>query len=372
MEPKLTTFRSLAEAVRRKPGMYIGRTVEANVCVFELISNSLQEHFEGRGNRITITIHDDESLSVTDEGGGISVAPHRELQIPFVELAMTTLHVWDNSRKRPHDLGLCGVGTKCVNAVSEWMRINTVWEGNEYQIGFARGEVSEPLIKLPKTERACGTSIRFKPDASIFRSISFNRDYLHDRFDQLAVLHPKLAIVLVDERPNVSGRPLVSLFHHPAGIRDYLRRNSHSRVRWEPVVLEGEVDGVEIALGFQFLDSGDPSVVSYVNSSPCVLGGTHVQGLLDGLTDRFNELAGKGSLFSPEDVRANLTAFVAVWLIDPKFGGATKDELINPEVETAVKELTTQGVKGWPPDDADWFIRWLEVRRVGLKREEKP
>src|SRR5690348_6714101 len=114
MESKILPLKGL-EHVRRRPGMYIGRTDEPRECVFELISNSLQEHFEGRGSRITIAIHNDESLSVTDEGGGISVAPDRKSQIPFVELAMTTLHVRNNSRKRPYDLGLCGVGTKCVN-----------------------------------------------------------------------------------------------------------------------------------------------------------------------------------------------------------------------------------------------------------------
>jgi DNA gyrase subunit B len=372
MEPKILPLKGL-EHVRRKPGMYIGRTDEANECVFELISNSLQEHFEGRGNRITITLHDDESLSVTDEGGGISVALDEKSQIPFVELAMTHLFVPSHWRKRPYDLGLCGVGTKCVNAVSEWMRINTVWEGSEYQIGFARGGVSEPLTKLPKAERASGTSIRFKPDASIFRSTSFNRDYLNDRLDQLAVLHPKLSIVLADERPNVSGQPLASLFHYPDGIRGYLRRYSHPQAHyWEPVVvLDGDVDGVKIALGFEFLDFGNPWIVSYVNSSPTVSGGTHVEGMLESLAKKINELAGKDRGFSLEDVRVNVTAFVAVWLAEPKYGGATKNKIINPEVETAVKELTMRGLDEWPGERPDRFIDWLEERRVGLKREEE-
>ena len=375
MDAKLKPLKIL-EHIRLKPGMYIGGTDEAALtqCVFELISNSLGEHMEGRGNRITVTIHNDESLSVTDEGGGISVVPDRDSQIPFIERTMTTLLYGraNNLRKSAHLPGLCGVGVVVVTALSEWMRVNTVWDGNEYEIGFARGEVSEPLIKLPKTERTCGTCIRFKPDASIFRSTRFNRDYLSDRFDHLAVLHPKLAIVLIDERANLAGRPLVSLHHCPSGIRDYLKRNSHPRLRyWEPVVLEGEANGVEIALGFQFLDSGDPSVVSYVNSLPALLGGTHVQGLLQGLADRFNELAGKGSLFSPEDVRANLMAFIAVWLAEPKFGGSTKDKLINPEVETTVKELTMRGLKEWLKEDPDCFIRWLEERRVGSKEDEE-
>ena len=371
MEPKIVPLKGL-EAIRRKPGMYIGGTDEAalNRSVFELISNSLEEHLDGRGNRITVTIHDDGSLSVTDEGGGISVAPDRHSQIPFIERAMTTLYCGTNDLLKRPDLLFEFV---VVNALSEWLRVNTVWEGSEYQIGFARGEVSEALTKLPKTERASGTSIRFKPDSSIFQSTNFNRDYLNDRFGHLAVLHPKLVIVLVDERANKAGRPLVSLFHYPEGIRGYLSRyNSLPGAHcWEPVVLDGEMHGVKIALGFEFLDFGDASIVSYVNSSPSPLSGTHVQGLLKALVNRINEIAGKNRPFSVEDVRVNLTAFVAVWLADPKFGHAMRYKLINPEVETAVKELTISVLKDWPKESPDWFVRWLEERRVGSKREEE-
>ena len=356
------------DPVRRKPGLYIGGTGQwaLNCCIFELIANSLEEHLDGRGSRIVVTIHTDGSLSITDEGGGISVMPDARSQRPFIELVMTTLIVPGDRHQRLHRaLGLSGVGTKCVNAVSEWMRINTVWDGNEYQITFARGHVTEPLIKLPTPMRANGTSIRFKPDPEIFKNISFDRDFLGGRLDHLAILHPKLAFVLIDERPNLARQPLVSLFHSPNGIADFLQLacDPYGRTYPEPIVLAGDMNGLKIALGFQFVDFGNVSMVSYVNSSPTLQGGTHVQGFLEGLTNTFNELPGNRRPFSREDLRTHLLAFVAVWLAEPRYGGATKDKLINPDVETTVQKFTMQGIKQWAEKDADWLIDWLEHRR---------
>lgn len=367
------------EAVRRKPGMYIGGTDQRalNHCVIEVVANSIEEHLAGRGSLITVTIRDDGSLSVTDEGGGISVTPHPKHQMPFIELALTTLHVPDDYLRRPYRvLGHCGVGTKCVNAVSEWMRVNTVWEGHEYEIQFTRGSIKEPLRQLPEPRLARGTIVRFKPDPEIFKSLTFDRNFLAARLDQLAVLHPGLALVLEDERPNPAHRSLTSLYYYPNGIADYLNVISIGAT-WrqpEPLVLKSEADGMRIALGFQFSETGNTSILSFANSSPTSRGGVHVRGFFNGLADAFNALSKPELEFQPEDLRTGLNAFVAVWLTDPYYGGSTKDELINPVVEAAVCELIVRGVKQWATESgkqAKWLMESLdEDRRAKADSEE--
>ena len=359
------------ENIRRRPGLYIGGTDQRalNGCVFELIANSIEEHLAGRCSAITVTIHADGSLSVKDDGGGISTAPNPQHKLPVIELVMTTLHVPDDYLKRPcRILGLCGVGTKCVNAVSEWMQINTVWEANEYQIAFARGRITEPLRKLPEPTVVSGTVVRFKPDPEIFKAVTFDRNFLAVRLDHLAVLHPKLVFLLVDERSNIANRPLVSLFHYPGGIADFLNVvcPAESRRHPEPVALNGESHGVRIALGFQFTESGNTALLSFANSSPTRRGGTHVQGFLEGLANTINELARPQRAFGPDDMRPGLSAFVGVWLEDPRYGGATKDELINSEVELAVRELVSNGFQHWAKESgnqAKWLAESLDAVR---------
>lgn len=351
MDQSSTARRGL-EAIRRKPGMYIGGTDQRALdgCVMELIANSIEEHLAGRGCLITVTIHDDGSLSVTDEGGGISVAPHPKHQIAFIELALTTLPEPDDYRKKTYRVfEHCGVGTKCVNAVSEWMCVNTVWEGREYQIQFARGDIKEPLQPAPQPKLVRGTIVRFKPDPTIFGALAFDWRFLATKLQHLAVLHPGLSLVLQDERPNAAGRTLVSLHHYPNGIADFLKVVS-AGITWpqpEPLVLESTTNGIKIALGFQFIETGNTSVLSFANSARTHQAGVHVRGFFKGLTDAFNALSQPEPAFQPDDLCTGLNAFVAVWLDDPRYGGAVKEELLNPEVESAVREITARGVKQW-------------------------
>lgn len=366
------------EAVRRKPGMYFGGTDQRalNSCVLEVLANSLEEHLEGRGSLITVAIHQDGSLSVRDEGGGISVAPHSQHKIPFIELTLTTLNM-SRDYRRPHRvLGHCGVGTKCVNAVSEWMQVNTVWEGREYEIQFTRGVVKEPLRQAPEPKLARGTMVRFKPDPEILKTLTFDRHYLAARLDQLAVLHPGLSLVLEDERPNPAGKTLRSLYYYPNGMADFLKISGVA-VRWpreEPLALKSEAAGLRIALGFQFTETRNVSIQSFANSSPTSLGGVHVQGFFKGLADAFNALSGLDPKLEPYDLAKGLTAVIAVWLMEPYYGGATKEKLINPEVETAVRELTARGVAEWAKESgqqAKWLIESLDRdRRAKTDLEE--
>jgi DNA gyrase subunit B len=351
--------------------MYIGGTDQRalNCCVLEVIANSIEEHLAGRGSLITITIHADGSLSVTDAGGGISVAPHPEHKIPFVELSLTTLHVPDDYLKRPYRvLGHCGVGTKCVNAVSEWMQVNTVWEGQEYQISFAQGRVTEPLRQVTEQNLDRGTVVRFKPDPEIFKALTFDRNFLSFRLDHLAVLHPDLSFALVDERPNSTGETLISLYHYPNGIADFLEVMCTEKM-WKqakPLVLNGTAGDIKISLGFQFAETANVSVLSFVNSSPTSRDGTHVEGFFEGLGEALNAFSKPDSEFQPGDLRTGINVFVAIWLNDPHYGGATKDEIINPEGEAAVRELTRRGVTQWAVqsgEQARWLIHFLDHAR---------
>jgi DNA gyrase subunit B len=370
--PQSPILRGL-EAVRRRPGMYIGGTDERalHVCVVELVANSIEEFLAGRSSSIVVTIHDDGSLSVKDDGGAISVAENPVQKISFLELALTTMSFRSNNRSHSHfGMGSHGVGTKCVNAVSEWMRVNTVQEGKEYVIEFARGQVSKPLAKLSESTAARGTTIRFKPDAEILKVTKFNRNLLAARFEGLAVLYPGLEFWLLDERPNTADRALVSRFHFPKGIADFLKiecpREWHRRS--EPVVLQGDVQGIKIALGFQYMEGGNSSVLSFVNGSPTPLNGTHVQGFLQGMADAFTELSGRKCLFRPKDTRSGLNALIAIWLEEPHYGGATKDKLDNPEVEVAVREFTVNGVRNWIREagqKAQWLMEFLDEERRG-------
>jgi DNA gyrase subunit B len=364
MTEPTTTHQGL-EHIRRKPGMYIGGTDQRalNCCVLELIANAIEEHLGGRGSLIAVTIHDDGSLSVADEGGGISVITDPIYKIPFIELALTTLQIPTSSLKKPYRVfGLCGVGTKCVNAVSEWMHVNTVWDGNEYRIGFSRGRVTNTLTKMPNPGMTRGTIVRFKPDAEIFKSREFDRNFLAARLNHLAVLHPGLAFVLTDERPNPANRSLTALYHYPGGLAEFLKITDLGRYRHPPDPLEfkGDLDGATVAVGFQFSEAHTFSILSFVNSSPTIKGGTHVEGFLRGLADGLNDSVRSDSPIMPSDLRSGLTAFVAVWLDDPKYGGTAKDELINPEIEIAVRDLTTREVQEWARTSGDHAKRLFE------------
>ena len=368
----MSSFKSLSEHVRKKPGMYIGGTDERalNNCIWELLVNSIEEHLAGRGSIITVTIHSDGSLSVQDNGGGISVEVDPEHNLPWLEAALTDFTNRPPSSKASYVLGLRGVGVKCVNAVSEWMQVNTVWQDVKYEIGFARGLTVEPLRKIHDSGVAPGTTVRFKPDREIFRTVDFDRHLLAKRLDWLAILHPALEFWLVDERPNSANRPMAILYHYPKGIADFLKVTFHGD-QWYgygtgPFAFSGNIDGMKIALGFQLAQTANSLVLSFVNSSRTELEGTHVDGFLQGLADGLSAVAGSPVPFTPHDVRRGICAVVAIWHAEPRYGGATKDELINPEVGLALQKFTRKNFSQWAADherEAKWLAESVDERR---------
>lgn len=360
---------SWLEAVRKKPGMYIGRTDEKGLtsCITELVANSLEQHLAGFCTSIIVTLHDDGSASVKDDGPGISAAPTSGCEVPFLEFAFTTNA--PHGGNPYHVMGMAGVGAKCVNALSEWMVVTTRSANEEFQIGFAQGKVKEPLRKVTESKIQRGTLIRFKPDAEIFTEVTFNSKRLAGILEQVAMLHPGLNIRFVDERRNSASNALASHFLFPNGAVDYLERRHEPefRIHPEPNQIAGEKDGVKVSIAFQFIESMNTWILSFANSSLSPHGGTHVAGFLRGLADGVNRFVGPGrQRFRPHELRVGLIAIVSVWLKDPKYAGAAKWELINPEVESIVHKLTFERVQTWIAEiqsTDDWFIDRLDEQR---------
>jgi DNA gyrase subunit B len=337
----------------------------------ELVANSIEDHLDGRCSSITVIIHDDGSASVRDDGPGISIAARGD-NIPFVEKAFTTLYSGSERDRKYRVWGRYGVGPPCVNALSEWMLVTTVSEGEEYQIAFARGKVKEPLRKCPERKAARGTTIRFKPDSEIFGDKTFESNLLKRTLEHVAMLHPGLDLWFVDERANSINRALVSHYLFPNGSADYLElllpyepyeTGIYPR---KPVQISGEESGVKVSVAFQFAESMNTWILSFANSSETPPGGNHVTGFLHGITHAINQFAGSRRRFHPHEVRVGLSAIVSVWLGKPKYGGAMSSELINPEVEEVVRKLTFEKVRAWIEEiqkSDDSFIDRLEKQR---------
>jgi Type IIA topoisomerase (DNA gyrase/topo II, topoisomerase IV), B subunit len=359
------------EAVRKKPGMYIGGTDERALsnCVSELIDNSVEHHLAGSCSSIIVTVHGDGSVSVRDDGPGISVTVDAGEEISYVEMAFTTLLMPGHQPKPPYRVGPDGVGAKCVNAVSEWMAVTTVSNGEEFQIAFARGKVKEPLRKCSEPNSKRGTTIRFRPDPEIFGDKTFDSNALTRNLEQIAMLHPGLDLWFVDERPNSANRALVSHFLFPNGSADYLNLILPNEMRihsGEPVQISGEEAGVKVNVAFQFTESINTWILSFVNSCELIRGGTHVAGFLRGLTDAVNQFVGQRRRFEPHEVRIGLSAIVSVWLANPMYARATRSELINPQAEEVVRKLTFEKVRAWIAEiqgSDDWFIERLDEQR---------
>jgi DNA gyrase subunit B len=360
------------EAVRRKPGMYIGGTDGRALtrCVLELVRNSLGEHLSGRCNSIKVILHQDGSISVQDDGPGISVVFLPEHCIPFIELVLTTLHCGTLEPSRLRYTVSRGVGAKCVNAVSEWMQVNTTQESAEYRINFTRGRTTESLRKVRETGAPPGTTFRFKPDPEIFPDPVVDRAALAMALEPLAMLHPGLELTLVDERSDAHSSPAVSRFYRLNGIADSLKTISPDGqefcIQPDPITFHGDRQEIKYAVGFRFLAKLETQLRSFVNSSPAELGGTHVDGFLSGLTTGLNQVAGHRRKFRRGETQIGLHAVVSVWLAEPKFNGATREELINPEARSLIREFTLEAVERWiseSQESAERVIDFLDAKR---------
>ncbi|HET9003249.1 MAG TPA: DNA topoisomerase (ATP-hydrolyzing) subunit B [Gemmatimonadaceae bacterium] len=342
------------EAVRKRPGMYIGSTSERGLhhLVYEVVDNSIDEALAGHADRVSVIIHQDNSITVEDNGRGIPVDIHPIEKMPGVELAMTVLHAGGKFDKSSYKVsgGLHGVGVSVVNALSEQLKVWIKRGGQEYYMDFMRGDTRTKLKMLAKVgARETGTKVWFKPDAAIFTVLEYQYTTLQSRLRELSFLNKGVTISLKDERP---GQEKEETFHAKGGLREMVQHlNSNKKPLHNDVIyLETERDDIGIELAMQYNDGYTENVFSFVNNINTHEGGTHLTGFKSALTRVINLYIQKSSLakkdkettLTGDDVREGLTAVLSVKVREPQFEGQTKTKLGNSEAESAVKSVVNE------------------------------
>lgn len=360
------------EAVRKRPGMYIGYTDERGLhhCVFEVLDNSIDEHLAGYCTRVDVTIHPDGSVSIKDNGRGIPVDMHAKWKIPAIELVLTNLHAGGKFGQGAYKYsgGLHGVGAKCVNALSEWFKAEVHRDGKIYHMAFARGKTTQKLTELGelKNKKLTGTTITFLPDTEIFTTTEFDFDRLATRLRELAFLNPGIQIVLADERDDETHKPRTESYYYKDGIAEFVKQLGENKqlLHPKPIILAGKrpvavkgnegenkQDEVYLDCVLQYNDSYSDQILCFCNSIPNPDGGTHSTGFRTALTRAINQYAKSNSLvkdkdpaITGDDVREGLICVLNLKHPDPKFESQTKVKLVNPEVEGIVSSVTYEGV----------------------------
>jgi DNA gyrase subunit B len=348
------------EAVRKRPGMYIGSTSARGLhhLVYEVVDNSIDEAMAGHANRVDVTIHPDDSITVVDNGRGIPVDLHPTEKIPAVELALTVLHAggkFDNEGEGSYKVsgGLHGVGVSVVNALSERLRVEVRREGRIHEISFARGDKTQELRVTGTTEER-GTTVSFKPDREIFEETTYSFDTLSNRLRELAFLNRGVFISLTDERPasEEGGEVRVEQYHYEGGLREFVEylRGTRKPLHPEVVHVEATRPEAEIEIAFQYDDGYNENTFTFVNNINTHEGGTHLTGFKSALTRTINDYARRVGLFkkggleglSGDDVREGLTCVISVKVREPQFEGQTKTKLGNSEVKGAVESTVNE------------------------------
>ena len=338
------------EAVRKRPGMYIGSTSAKGLhhLVYEIVDNSVDEALSGYCDHIEVTINKDNSITVVDNGRGIPVGIQSKAHKPAVEVVFTILHAGGKFGGGGYKVsgGLHGVGASVVNALSEWLEVNVYVDGYEYYQRYERGKVMCELQKIGPTEKR-GTTVHFLPDKEIFEETVFDYKVLKQRLREIAFLTKGLRISLTDVREE---EPILSSFHYEGGIREYVAylNKANTPLYDEIIYCEGEKDGVLVEVALQHNDGYNENVYSFVNNITTPEGGTHLVGMRSALTKTFNDYARKNKLLKDneqsltgEDIREGLTAIVSIKIGEPQFEGQTKQKLGNSEARGAVESIVS-------------------------------
>jgi DNA gyrase subunit B len=366
---KIDKLEGLA-GVRQRPGMYIGPTDERGLhhCVFEVLDNSIDEHLAGHCTRIDVTLHVDGSCSIRDNGRGIPVDIHPKFKIPALELVLTNLHAGGKFGQGAYKYsgGLHGVGAKCVNALSDWFKVEVYRDGKVYHMAFERGKTTQKLVVIGevKNKKHTGTLITFLPDPTIFTiTTEFLYPKLAARLRELAFLNPGLEITLADER---SDTPKKDTYLYKLGIEEFVRQLGENKqlIHPKPIVLTGKrpvtfrnkdqqsiTDDMYADVVLQYNESYADQVLCFTNAIPNPDGGAHLSGFRTALTRAINQYARGNNLLKEkdppitgDDVREGLTAVVAIKHPNPGFESQTKVKLVTPEVEGIVFSIVYEGL----------------------------
>ena len=338
------------EAVRKRPGMYIGSTSENGLhhLVYEVVDNSIDEALAGHCDTINVTIHPDNSITVFDNGRGIPVDMHPTEKLPAVEVALTVLHAGGKFDKNSYKVsgGLHGVGVSVVNALSERLEVVVERDGSKHHMAFVRGKTIKKLTVLGKT-KTTGTTVRFKPDPEIFTVLEFHYTTLADRLRQLAFLNRGVSITIKDEREE----PRTETFFAKGGLIEFvgwLNRNKRP-LHPKPIAFTATKDDVEVDIALQYEDGYNENTFTFVNNINTHEGGTHLTGFKSALTRTINDVAKRRDFLkkedftlSGEDIREGLTCVLHVKVREPQFEGQTKTKLGNSEVEGIVKTVVNE------------------------------
>ena len=340
------------EAVRRRPGMYVGGTDSKALhhLIYEVVDNSIDEALAGVCDRIEITIHEDSSVSVSDNGRGIPVGKHPTMKKSALEVVMTILHAGGKFDGGGYKVsgGLHGVGVSAVNALSEWCKVEVNRDGNVHAQDYKQGKPTGPVkkVRAMKKGETSGTSVHFKFDKEIFKDeVDYRFDTLVQRLREMAFVTRGVTIKIRDERDS---REMT--FYFEGGITSFVRYLNRNRVTLHPVMhKEDEADDVIVDVAIQFTDAYSESVYAFANTINTIDGGTHLTGLRSALTRTINDYARKNGLlkdadpnFSGDDTREGLTAIVSVKVPEPQFESQTKVKLMNPEVQTHVQQVVNE------------------------------
>lgn len=342
------------EAVRKRPGMYIGSTSARGLhhCVYEIVDNSIDEALAGFCTAIDVTIHSDGTISVLDNGRGIPTGIHPQKGIPAVEVVFTILHAGGKFGGGGYKVsgGLHGVGASVVNALSEWLTVDIFENGKVYEQHYQRGNVMDKLTVIGDCEEdKTGTYVRFKPDAEIFDEIEFDYDTLKEHLQETAFLTKGIKIILRDERGE---EPRQDVFHYLGGIQEFV---SHINEGKQPLYsnvfyCEGVKDNIKVEVALQHNSGYNESCYSYVNNINTTDGGTHVTGFRNALTKTINDFGKKSGLLKDnekltgEDIREGLTAVISIKISEPQFEGQTKTKLGNSEATPAVQSVFSENL----------------------------